>query len=33
MSALKDIMSPKSIAIVGASDIKVRIGGNLFLIC
>ena len=28
MSALKDIMSPKSIAIVGASDNKGRIGGK-----
>ena len=28
MSALKDIMSPKSVAIVGASDDKGRIGGK-----
>ena len=28
MSALKDIMSPKSVAIVGASDNKGRIGGK-----
>ena len=28
MSALKDIMSPNSIAIVGASDNKGRIGGK-----
>ena len=33
MSALKDIMSPKSVAIVGASDDKGRMAANLFLIC
>ena len=28
MTTLKEIMSPKSIAIVGASDDKTRIGGR-----
>ena len=28
MTTLKEIMSPKSIAIVGASDNKSRIGGR-----
>jgi acyl-CoA synthetase (NDP forming) len=28
MTTLKEIMSPKSIAIVGASDNKARIGGR-----
>ena len=29
MTTLKEIMSPKSIAIVGASDTKTRIGGTV----